>query len=101
VRVERTPGFFASIRQVVTTVAGTYTAEFSVKIEGPLNKCRVSLTGQTEQLYDPATTQDWVKYRTTFTTEGVQDFVRIVVTCDASPQSGIVWFDNVTLTQIA
>jgi hypothetical protein len=100
VQVARTASLFTSIRQIVTTVAGTYRAEFSVKIEGPTNKCYLSLTGQSERQYGLVATQDWVRYTDTFTTTGTNNYVRIVVSCDGTSQSGRVFFDNVTLTQV-
>jgi hypothetical protein len=100
-RVDRTAALFASVRQVPVFDAGTYTARFSVKVEGPdPNKCYVSLTGVAEQSFGTATDGNWNTYTKTFTsTAPNRQFYRVVVSCEQSPQTGFVYFDNLELLQ--
>ncbi|KAF7672400.1 hypothetical protein GT037_009431 [Alternaria burnsii] len=63
-RVPRRAGLFTSVRQVPqVSEAGTYTASFSVKIDGTVGApCFVQLTGLIEQNYGQVEVQEWTKF---------------------------------------
>jgi hypothetical protein len=102
-RVPRRAGLFTSVRQVPqVSEAGTYTASFSVKVDGTVGApCFVQLTGLIEQNYGQVEVQEWTKFSgTAALAAGNNQFVRIVVSCSVVPQTGYVWFDDITLTRV-
>ncbi|EMD90121.1 hypothetical protein COCC4DRAFT_68087 [Bipolaris maydis ATCC 48331] len=102
-RIARERGLFASIRQIPTILPGNYLIEFSIKVEGPdPSKCLVILTGIAQMEYGGAPNSDWNTYSYTLASAGSNNqFIRIVVSCASTPQSGYVYFDNITVKSIS
>ena len=99
----RRAGLFASARQVPqVSEAGTYTASFSVKVDGTVGApCYISLTGLIEKEYGQVEVQEWTKFSgTAALAADSRNYVRIVVSCLQTAQTGYVWFDDITLTRV-
>ena len=96
-RVARGQGLFASIRQIPSFPAGNYAIRFDIKVEGnEPERCTIQLTGIANIAYGRAVDQNWHTYTYSLTSNGNDNqFIRIVVSCDAYPQSGWVYFDNI------
>jgi len=101
-RIARGSGLFASIRQIPSVPAGNYLVQFSIKVEGSdPSQCFIQLTGIAEYAYGPAADQEWKEYSYSLTTAGSDNqFIRIVVSCNPTPQSGYVYFDNITIKTV-
>jgi hypothetical protein len=104
-KTPRTPrvGSQFTVRQIPSFPAGTYVLRFSIKVEGPNpENCQLYSTHLGSQSFGAVQTNDWVTQSVTFTTTQPTntEYVRIVLGCGISAQTGFVYFDNLTITSV-